>query len=151
MKTLKTILKQDPIYLNNWKHKVDVIGDFEDIYMTNDEYIAKEAPYQNKELWEEKKIEMAEAITKFEDINILFAFYGYEDYEGEAFILYENGGKLYEVNGGHCSCYGLEGQWEPEETSLKALEHRILKGKLGEDYYSGSAFKTELVEFLGIK
>jgi hypothetical protein len=28
------------------------------------------------------------------------------------------------VNGSHCSCHGLEGQWEPEETSMKALEHR---------------------------
>jgi len=27
----------------------------------------------------------------------------------------------YEVFGSHCSCYGFEGQWEPEETFTKYL------------------------------
>lgn len=30
--------------------------------------------------------------------------------------------KLYEVHGSHCSCYGFEGQWKPEETSMEYLE-----------------------------
>ena len=42
------------------------------------------------------------------DVNILLAWYGGGDYDGSAFVLFERDGQLYEVNGGHCSCYGLE-------------------------------------------
>jgi len=30
--------------------------------------------------------------------------------------------KLYEASGSHCSCYGFEGQWDLQETSLKYLQ-----------------------------
>lgn len=50
-----------------------------------------------------------------EDVNILYARYVYENYEGDAYVLFAKNGYLYEVFGGHCSCYGLEGQWEPEK------------------------------------
>ena len=56
--------------------------------------------------------------------NILFAAYRYEDYSGSALVIYSKDGKLYEVNGSHCSCYGLEDQWQPEETSIEALKMR---------------------------
>lgn len=46
------------------------------------------------------------------DEEILFAVYTYEDYSGSAHVLYRRNGKLYEVHGGHCSCNGLEGQWD---------------------------------------
>ena len=65
---------------------------------------------------------------------ILLAYYSYEDYSGTAFVLYRKFGELFEVNGGHCSCYGLEGQWEPEKTSIKELRHRIKEGNLGREY-----------------
>lgn len=55
---------------------------------------------------------------------ILYASYECPPYEGYAFVLYERDGKLYEVNGSHCSCFGLEGQWKPEETSWGALAMR---------------------------
>jgi hypothetical protein len=55
---------------------------------------------------------------------IIFAAYEGGDYEGEAHVLFESDGKLYEVNGSHCSCYGLEDQWTPEETSWEALSIR---------------------------
>ncbi|MGL5284386.1 MAG: hypothetical protein ACRC8W_22010 [Plesiomonas shigelloides] len=70
------------------------------------------------------------------DIEILFAAYEYEDYDGSAFVLFKQDGKLYEVNGGHCSCYGLEGQWEPEETSVEYLK-QCYQGKpycMGDDF-----------------
>lgn len=57
-------------------------------------------------------------------IKIIIASYTYEDYNGSAFVLFEKDGKLFEVNGSHCSCYGLEGQWEPEETTKEALMAR---------------------------
>jgi hypothetical protein len=65
---------------------------------------------------------------------VLLAWYEYEDYSGDAFVLYEKDGKLYEVNGSHCSCDGLEDQWDPEETTWEALAHIYRKGsRFGRD------------------
>ena len=51
--------------------------------------------------------------------HIIFATYGIDGYEGDAHVVFEGtDGKYYEVNGSHCSYYGLEDQWEPEETTL---------------------------------
>jgi hypothetical protein len=61
---------------------------------------------------------------ELEGCEIIFAEYDQPDYEGYAHIIFRKGGKLYEVNGSHCSCYGLEGQWVPEETLLEALMFR---------------------------
>ena len=55
---------------------------------------------------------------------ILFASYDTPDYEGAAVVVFERDGTLYEVNGSHCSCSGLEGQWIPEETTWAALAMR---------------------------
>ena len=46
---------------------------------------------------------------------VIYAGYTYEDYSGDAVVLYRNGEELFLVEGGHCSCYGLEDQWHPEE------------------------------------
>ncbi len=89
--------------------------------------------------WEESKLE---GLIRDFDINqaeldgvdILFADYTYEAYNGDAFVVFTKEGKIYEVNAGHCSCYGLEGQWNPEETSVDALIHRIDIGHLGWEY-----------------
>lgn len=58
------------------------------------------------------------------ECEIILAAYGGGSYNGDAFVLFERDGKLYEVNGSHCSCYGLEDQWKPEETSWAALAMR---------------------------
>jgi len=59
---------------------------------------------------------------------VLYAWYEYADYSGSAFVLLKKGRKLYEVNGGHCSCYGLEGQFDLEETSAEAILKRQFFG-----------------------
>jgi len=62
------------------------------------------------------------------DIEILFAAYWPGDYSGDAAVIYyrKSTGKYYEAYGGHCSCYGLEGQWErDEEIVAKELVKRI--------------------------
>lgn len=77
-----------------------------------------------------------------EGAEILLAYYHVGDYgcDSSAFVLYEKDGSLFEVNAGHCSCYGLSEigysgqagtQWDPEETTIEALEHRATKGSLG--------------------
>ena len=45
---------------------------------------------------------------------VIFADYSYEDYYGDAFYVYIKDGIVYEGHGSHCSCHGLEGQFEPE-------------------------------------
>lgn len=68
---------------------------------------------------------------------VLIASYTYEDYSGSAFVLLRKDGKLFEVNGSHCSCHGLseqdyygngKSQWETEETTVEAIRHRLERG-----------------------
>ncbi len=61
---------------------------------------------------------------QLEGVDILYASYDMPPYEGYAHVIFRKEGKLYEVNGSHCSCYGLEEQWEPEETTVEALLFR---------------------------
>ena len=87
--------------------------------------------------------------NELNDAFILLAWYGGGGYDGSAFVLFERDGKLYEVNGGHCSCYGLEDQWDPEETQAPALVHRIKNGRLGVyGYGDTNAFGQELLTIL---
>jgi hypothetical protein len=55
---------------------------------------------------------------------ILIAKYHTGDYEGSSFVLLRRGVELFEVNGSHCSCFGLENQWDEELTSIEALRTR---------------------------
>jgi hypothetical protein len=79
---------------------------------------------------------------------VLLASYAYRDYSGNAFVLFQTGqGQLFEVNGGHCSCHGLEDQWIPEETNIDALLHRATEGKLGMNW-DADEFNTALLGVL---
>lgn len=66
-----------------------------------------------------------------DEIDLIVAWYEYEDYSGSAFVIYRSkaDGLLYEVSGSHCSCFGLEGQWEYGEPAaaveLLAREHFV--------------------------
>ena len=84
------------------------------------------------------------------DIEILLASYTYQDYSGSAFVLFrkKSDGKLYEVNGSHCSCYGLEGQWLPEETNINELKHRLENGRMGLNFDDSNEFRDELLGLL---
>jgi hypothetical protein len=99
-------------------------------------------------------IEQEYGVKLADDVEILIAWYGYGSYCGNSFVLYRIGEQLYEVNGSHCSCFGLEGQWEPEETTLAALRHRAANGGFGfdDEFVRDSAgageAKQKLMEFL---
>lgn len=84
------------------------------------------------------------------DIEILLAYYSYKNYSGEAFVLFKQNAKLYEVNGSHCSCYGLENQWEPEETTVEALLYRLNNSRyFGRDCWDNeNIFANELKQIL---
>jgi hypothetical protein len=81
-------------------------------------------------IWEgfDSKDDIASAyqihISDLDDAEVLIAKYHTGSYEGSSFVLIQRGKVLYEVNASHCSCYGLEGQWDEEETFLDALKKR---------------------------
>jgi hypothetical protein len=78
---------------------------------------------------------------------VLFAAYD-GDYDGQALVVFRLDGQLYEVNGSHCSCYGLEDQWDPELTSREALQHRIERGTLGYTLGEYTAGFNEMLDVL---
>ena len=59
-----------------------------------------------------------------DDAQVIVAEYECECYDGWGYVLYLSGGKLYEVFGSHCSCNDLSDQWDPEETTAKAIMMR---------------------------
>jgi len=60
-------------------------------------------------------------------IEIIYADYECESYDGYATVFFfnSNTGKYYETYGSHCSCYGLEDQWSPEEIVFEELVKRF--------------------------
>lgn len=55
---------------------------------------------------------------------IIWARYQADSYEGEWACLYLGpDGELYWVEGSHCSCCGLEGQWEPSRVVPQVARH----------------------------
>ena len=82
-------------------------------------------------------------ISLDDDIHILFAEYNNEDYSGNATVIFEQKGKLYEVHGSHCSCYGLEGQWDPEQSTYEDI---IARAKNGNFSYVNCSLIEEIVE-----
>lgn len=96
------------------------------------------------------------------DVEILLADYTYKDWAGDSYVLFrsKSTGKLFEVYGAHCSCYGLEGQWDPEEvesddlrvrcgfTRLKEYESSIMEIFDAVENNSTPEENTELTEFL---
>lgn len=59
--------------------------------------------------------------------HVILAVYNQPDYEGYAAVFFKNGEKYYHASGSHCSCYGLEGQFEPEEYENAELLIAALK------------------------
>lgn len=110
------------MYVNDWsesKH-FGMVADFEGNYISESEFLSDTVSGYLLE----RKAEMQAALLKdeYKGLDMLLASYTYEDYSGSAFVLFKKDGKLWEVNGSHgCSCYGLEGQWEPEECTPESL------------------------------
>ena len=124
MKPLDVIIKQEPVYLGSWEQE-------------KFEGLASSFRFEKYH-------------PEYKNINILFAYYGNFSEGGDAFVLFEKYGKLFEVNVTHCSCYGIEGDFEPEETTLQALMARLIDGNMGASFGSND-YANELKEFIGIE
>lgn len=120
-----------PVYLHDWAN-----GQFDK--MKND------FVYE----WGDPDSIPQSSFEQFQGIEVLLASYMDEGYDGHAFVLFRKDCKLYEVNAYHCSCYGLENQWEPEETTIDTLVHRMTEGGFGKDYSEENVFANELVSVI---
>lgn len=74
-------------------------------------------------------------------VDIILASYTYEDYSGDAYVLFRKDNELYEVTGSHCSCYGLEDQWRPDKVTLEDIRAGLTR-------YAPSYYGDELSQWL---
>lgn len=88
----------------------------------------------------------------WKNYEVVLAYYGQESYEGTAYVLLFNtiNGLFYEVNGGHCSCNGLEGQFEPTEVTFEELNHRVTEGTFGTEGWGDEDRKNLYAEELKV-
>lgn len=85
---------------------------------------------------------------KNEDKDIIICYAQYEqcEYDGSASVLYyrKSTRKYYEAYGSHCSCYGLEDQWDrDEEMNMIELQKRIAD----RHFRDGDIFKEAFGKF----
>ena len=75
----------------------------------------------------------------------VYATYDCEQYEGYATVIFIQHGKFFEVHGSHCSCMGLEDQFEPEETTYEVLKHMSDNGNYS---YSSDKNFSAMLDFI---
>lgn len=109
-----------------------------ELFGTPDEVFAEFQDY-----WDRDKAKLPSNFT------LLYADYTYEDYSGDAYVLGYNKDKkqFFEVHGSHCSCYGLEGQWDEEYYEdvgqLQASIERRFKNRSKYSRYAYSSYEFE--------
>ena len=78
------------------------------------------------------KIKASKVAKKLEGLDILIAYESVGSWgcDSTSFYLFKDkAGKLYEMHGSHCSCYGFEDQFKLEETERQALWYRMNEGR----------------------
>lgn len=106
-------------YYGEWKSREDIIQDFF-------------CDYEGSVREEDK--EAAENFPRHDQI-IFACNVAHSAYEESCVVLYVEGGKLFFNEASHCSCYGYENQWDPDEvTWFQLWKMRLLNWD--EDYYS---------------
>lgn len=79
------------------------------------------------------------------ETEILVASYVREDWSGQAIVIYREGGELFIVEGSHCSCYGLEDQWNPDRIDLAYIDYRTRNGNW---FWSYPGYNAEFIQAL---
>lgn len=83
-----------------------------------------------------------------EGYNVLLASYDQGGYEGDAYVLLAKGDQLFAVRADHCSCYGLEGMWDPEPTTAEAEIHLFESSKKYYDIAGCTVFALSVLDKL---
>lgn len=57
-------------------------------------------------------------------LHIFYSYYSYENYSGYGFLwgYNEETDTFFNNSGSHCSCYGLEGQWDIEDYTFEEMK-----------------------------
>lgn len=90
-----------------------------------------------------------------ENLILVYHVYASGNYEGTAYGFGFDTEKnmWFEVGGSHCSCFGLEGQWEPDYSTFDQLVEaikRTIDAYVTNDYSSSEPYNDqELQEFVG--
>ena len=144
------LFEKSPAYVEGWDSFFNMINSFEGINLDEKEYLTGlHQGKPNTYVAEKRKaLDAILASPKYQGIRVLLACYTQECYDGDAFVLFLRDGKLFEVNAYHCSCYGFEGQWEPELTTAQDLRFRLSKGTLGTSYNDQDVFASKLATIL---
>lgn len=91
---------------------------------TQTDAMTSDAPSPYKDEWEGgdwSSVQNDFKMTEAKPDEVILAAYGRDGYDGYANVLYRNGNAYFYASGSHCSCYGLEEQWSPEEYTLETL------------------------------
>lgn len=85
------------------------------------------------------------AIQKPEPKNV-FAAYSIDGYDGQAFVVTSEDGITFQVvEGSHCSCMGLEDQYDPTPHSVEEIRH-MMSGKF--NYGPMKEYEDEILAWL---
>ena len=84
---------------------------------------------------------------KLLDTEVIIAVYERGTWDGNAMVAFQRNEKVFIVHGSHCSCYGLEGQFDVEEISLAALKHFFTDGTYL--HYFERAECEEVLKYIG--
>lgn len=82
--------------------------------------------------------------SELDEYEVLFAQYGIDGWEGTSILFLTKEGKLFINDASHCSCYGLEGQFDPSETTKEAMMLQLTRGRI-----RSFNFKNFLEKFFG--
>lgn len=90
-------------------------------------FLADLAGLTEKEIHEHISESYEVSLDEVQSYKILVAYESVGSWgcDSSSFFLLEKEGKLYENHAGHCSCYGFEGQFSPEETTSQFLKERL--------------------------
>lgn len=143
----ETLLNREPLFLNDFREELDVYREYEvrgisRYYAYNHDDGLQKEPQRLEKLQQQFKI--------------VFADYTYEDYSGDSYVLgYDKiEGRWFEVHGSHCSCYGLEGQWEPEYYESWDILSKVIAKRYSQQeemdwyFYRDTASSKEFKQFL---
>ena len=115
---MATLVRVRSYLINSPMHKPMLVGCLTHLSTKPKEVIMY---YGDFSCWDDLVCQFGLSNRNQDDIVVLFAAYDVPDYDGYATVVYVQNGKFYLVEGAHCSCYGLEDQWDPEEMPLEAL------------------------------
>lgn len=81
-------------------------------------------------------------------VDIVLASYTFQVYDGEALVIFERDGEMYLVEGAHCSCFDLEGQWDEELINVEFLEHKLNNGRFDSNLEGDEEVKRVIAKYI---